>query len=238
MNDDGTYDIVDQRDHALPGIGGRGRILCDRFEVVDAMAREVSISAHASLKSFGSFQLIVSPSAITTHLIRSMLIDPAHRGFPWLTTDLWFSDISADESDGSIADIESMLLEHGGMSPTRFHRFDPSDSAASSADFERRFRARVIDGGVRRGADCAVIGLDGHWIDWSRTVIADERLCRSCPNQQRLVLHESQIRACASIVAAGTMSDVEALKILASHVAANHPGLSWYLSRAQAEESR
>ena len=237
MSDDGTYEIMDEGEVPLPGVGGKGRIFENMFDVIDAMARDVSMSAHGAVKVRGCFRLVLSATPFTTHLIRSMLIDPAFRGFPWSVTDLWFTDVPCGETSVCIDDIEGMLIEHGGMSMQSFHRFDASDPVIID-EIERRYRLRVLEGGVRRGADCAVIGLDGAWVKSASVAAPDSRVYQTCLQTGAQVLHESQIQACASIVAAGTMTQVESLKTLTARIAANHHGLSWYLSRAQAEESR
>lgn len=237
MDDSDTYDIVDDGPSSMPALPGRAMVFDNSSDLIDAICGQLAQIAADSVNHRGSFQLILSPTGLTTRMIRSMLIEPAFRSFPWARTDVWLAVVELRGDSNHGADIAEMLINHGGLTPDRFHEFDGQDVEGAQA-CGRRFREYVTRRGTDSGADCALIALDCGWFESAVELPEEADVYGRCPRTGRHVLIPSRLHSCTTIIAAGTMRLVENNRSAADRFFPSHPGLCWSLSRSEAEESR
>lgn len=117
MSDDGIYDMVPEGNvpRGLPG----GVFACgDVYEMVDRCAADLFLTAGGWVDEAGECRMLLSDAAPVERVVRSLMIDPRTRGFPWAQCRVW---VLAQEGGEWTQSMLEMLIQHGGVEPGRCH---------------------------------------------------------------------------------------------------------------------
>lgn len=145
MEDAGPIDIVTRPGDRPPSLPGKVLVRDTAHEAVDALAADVFLAATGAARAHSEVHIAVAVSDAIVPLMRTLMIDPGLREFPWDRTHLWLVDElwrgQAREPDRA-PQLHEWLVEPSGIPHAHVHAFPQGDyPAAAYAD---QLRASLI----------------------------------------------------------------------------------------------
>jgi 6-phosphogluconolactonase len=136
-------------------------------ELIDAVAADLVMQAHACVRTFGNFQLALSGGSTPVPLYRRLMYDPMYRGLPWGRTHLWVVDerrVPFDDERCNFKTINEIIGEHSDIPREQVH---PIFAMLPDADAQYEETLREVLGWREKGQDrldyvLLGMGHDGH----------------------------------------------------------------------------
>lgn len=122
-------------------------------DLIDAVAADLVMQAHACVRTFGSFQLALSGGSTPVPLYRRLMYDPMYRGLPWGRTHLWVVDerrVPFDDERCNFKTINEIIGEHSDIPRDQVH---PIFAMLPDADTQYEQTLRDVLGWREKGHD-------------------------------------------------------------------------------------
>jgi len=150
-----------------PDLRGVVSVRQDEDGVIDALAADLLMQAHACVRAFGDFHLALSGGSTPQPLYRRLMFDPNYRNLPWKRTHLWIVDercVPFDDERSNFGMIRELIVEPSDMPPEQVHPIVPLlDDSAAAYERELEEHLKWREPGHDR-LDFVVLGMgeDGH----------------------------------------------------------------------------
>jgi 6-phosphogluconolactonase len=138
---------------APPSLPGTVVVRPTTDELIDAVAADLVMQAHACVRTFGNFQLALSGGSTPVPLYRRLMYDPNYRGLPWGRTHLWVVDerrVPFDDERCNFKTINEIIGEHSDIPREQVH---PIFAMLPDADAQYAQTLRDVLGWREKGQD-------------------------------------------------------------------------------------
>lgn len=163
MDDAGPIDVLSRPGDRPPRLPGRVLVRDTAADAADALAADVFLVATGAARAHSEVHIAIAVSDATIPLMRTLMIDPGLRDFPWDRTHLWLVDEQWGGSPNPTPDqtpdqlpnqaptsppdrailLHEWLVEPSGIPLSHVHTFMPDATAAPSA-YADQVRASLI----------------------------------------------------------------------------------------------
>ncbi len=141
----GVYRL--EPDATPPSLPGTVVVRRDADQLLDVVASDLLMQAHACARKFGTFHLALSGGSTPMPLYMRLMTDPAYRGLPWDKTHLWIVDercVPFDDERSNYANIAGYIVDHSGIPRSHVHPIRAMDGDADVA-YEHELLAALAD---------------------------------------------------------------------------------------------
>ena len=145
MEDAGPIDIVTRPGDRPPRLPGKVLVRDTAHEAVDALAADVFLAATGAARAHSEVHIAIAVSDAIVPLMRTLMIDPGLREFPWDRAHLWLVDelwrSEAREPDRA-PQLHEWLVEPSGIPLAHVHTFQQGENPAAA--YADQIRASLI----------------------------------------------------------------------------------------------
>lgn len=152
MHESGPIDIVTRPGDRPPRLPGKVVVRDATLDAVDALAADLFLIATGAARAHSEVHIAIAVSDAIVPLLRTLMIDPGLRAFPWERTHVWLVDEfwhddsehpdHAPETRASRAPLlHEWLVEPSGIPASHVHVFPADDPPTAYAD---QIRASLI----------------------------------------------------------------------------------------------
>lgn len=145
MEDAGPIDIVTRPGDRPPRLPGKVLVRDTAHEAVDALAADVFLAATGAARAHSEVHIAIAVSDAIVPLMRTLMIDPGLREFPWDRAHLWLVDElwrSETREPDRAPQLHEWLVEPSGIPYPHVHTFQQGENPASA--YADQIRASLI----------------------------------------------------------------------------------------------
>jgi 6-phosphogluconolactonase len=158
----GTYRL--EPEATPPDLPGTVVVRRDVDQLLDALASDLLMQAHACARKFGSFHLALSGGSTPMPFYMRIMTDPQYRGLPWDKTHLWIVDercVPIEDERSNFNHISGYIVEHSGIPRSHVHPI-----RAMEADADVRYEHELLKSLAQRPEghdrlDFVLLGMGG-----------------------------------------------------------------------------
>lgn len=145
MEDAGPIDIVTRPGDRPPRLPGKVLVRDTAHEAVDALAADVFLAATGAARAHSEVHIAIAVSDAIVPLMRTLMIDPGLREFPWDRAHLWLVDElwrSEPREPDRAPQLHEWLVEPSGIPRAHVHTFQQGENPAAA--YADQIRASLI----------------------------------------------------------------------------------------------